>query len=214
MTHSSNGSHRGPGASTLAVHAGEERQKAGNAITDPIVCSATYTFANTQAVLDYLEKKEDREEYGRYSNPGEKVVERKLAALENGEDAILYASGMAAIVGVLMAKLNAGDEVVFFDECYHRSREFCTQHLSRFGVVTRQVRVCDYEAKDTATTEKTKLLVSESPTNPHLSVVDLERFVDIGRRRHIETLIDATLATPYNVRPLESGVDYVMHSAT
>src|SRR6476619_8385315 len=98
MTHSSNGSHR-PGASTIAVHAGEERQKAVNAITDPIVCSATYTFANTQAVLDFLHNKEDREEYGRYGNPGEKVVERKTAMLEGGEDAILYASGMAAIVG-------------------------------------------------------------------------------------------------------------------
>jgi len=214
MNHSSNGSHRAAGVSTLAVHAGELRQKAGNAHTDSIVCSATYTFANTQAVIDFLEKKQDREEYGRYGNPGEKVVERKLAALENGEDAILYASGMAAIVGVLMAKLNAGDEVVFFDECYHRSREFCSQHLSRFGVVTRQIRCCDYEAMEAAITPKTKLLVSESPTNPHLSVVDLERFTDIGRRRNIETLIDATLATPYNVKPLEYGVDYVLHSAT
>jgi cystathionine gamma-synthase len=214
MTHSSNGSHRGLGASTLAVHAGEQRQKAVNSITDPIVCSATYTFANTQAVIDYLEHKLDREEYGRYGNPGEKVVERKLAALEGGEDAILYASGMAAIVGVLMTKLNAGDEVVFFDECYHRSREFCSQHLSRFGVVTRQVKACDYDAMEAAITSKTKLLVSESPTNPHLSVVDLERFVDLGRRHDIETLIDATLATPYNVRPIEYGVDYVLHSAT
>jgi cystathionine gamma-synthase len=215
MSHSSsNGSPRGPGASTLAVHAGELRQKAVNSITDPIVCSATYTFANTQAVLDYLQNKEDREEYGRYGNPGEKVVERKLATLENGEDAILYASGMAAIVGVLMAKLNAGDEVVFFDECYHRSREFCSAHLSRFGVITRQIRCCDYEAMEAAINGKTKLLVSESPTNPHLSVVDLERFADIGRRRNIETLIDATLATPYNIKPLEYGVDYVLHSAT
>ena len=218
MTHSSNGSsngsHRGHGTSTVAVHAGEQRQKAGNAITDSIVCAATYTFANTQAVLDYLEHKEDREEYGRYGNPGEKVVERKLATLEGGEDAILYASGMAAMVGVLMAKLNAGDEVVFFDECYHRSREFCTKHLARFGVVTRQVRCCDYDAMEAAINGNTKLLVSESPTNPHLSVVDLERFADIGKRRGIETLIDATLATPYNVKPLEFGVDYVLHSAT
>src|SRR5437868_6072904 len=160
MNHSSNGSHHADGLSTLAVHAGELRQKAVNSITDPIVCSATYTFANTQAVLDFLEKKQDREEYGRYGNPGEKVVERKLSALECGEDAILYASGMAAIVGVLMAKLNAGDEVVFFDECYHRSREFCTKHLSRFGVVSRQVKTCDYEAMEAAITSKTKLLIS------------------------------------------------------
>lgn len=213
-SHTANGSPKSPGPSTVAVHAGEERQKAVHSITDPIVCASTYTFPNSQAVIDYIEQKQDREEYGRYGNPAEKVVERKLAALEQGEEAILYASGMAAIVGLLMAKLNAGDEVVFFDECYHRSREFCTRHLSRFGVVTRQVKACDYAAMEAAISPQTKLLVSESPTNPHLSVVDLERFADLGRRHQIETLIDATLATPYNVLPLSYGVDYVLHSAT
>jgi cystathionine gamma-synthase len=202
------------GLSTRAVHAGEERQKAVNSITDPIVCAATYTFASTQAVIDYIEQKQDREEYGRYGNPGEKVVERKLAALDGGQDAVLFASGMAAIVGLLMAKLNAGDEVVFFDECYHRSREFCAKHLSRFGVVTRQVQACDYDAMAAAISPRTKLLISESPTNPHLSVVDLARFADLGRRHKVETLIDATLATPYNVQPLGYGIDYVLHSAT
>jgi cystathionine gamma-synthase len=205
---------REPGPSTLAVHAGEARQKSAHAITDPIVCASTYTFASTQAVIDYIELKQDREEYGRYGNPGEKVVERKLAALEGGQDAVLYASGMAAIVGLLMTKLNAGDEVVFFDECYHRSREFCAKHLSRFGVVTRQVKACDYAAMAAAINSRTKLLVSESPTNPHLSVVDLEQFAALGRQHRVETLIDATLATPYNVQPLKYGVDYVLHSAT
>ena len=214
MTHSSNGSHRSPGPSTVSVHAGEQRQKAVNAITDPIVCASTYTFLDTQAVIDFIEQKQDREEYGRYGNPGEKVVERKLATLEGGEDAILFASGMAAIVGLLMAKLNAGDEVVVFDECYHRSREFCAKHLSRFGVVTRQVKACDYAAMAAAINPRTRLLISESPTNPHLSVVDLERFAELGRKHGVETLIDATLASPYNVRPLEYGVDYVLHSAT
>jgi cystathionine gamma-synthase len=203
-----------PGFSTLSVHAGEARQKLGDAITDPIYCAATYTFADTQSVIDYIEKKQPREEYGRYGNPSERVVERKLAELEGGGEALLYASGMAAIVGLLMARLNGGDEVVFFDECYHRSREFCAKHLSRFGVVTRQVPACDYEAMESAITPRTRLLVSESPTNPHLSVVDLERFAAIGKRHGVETLIDSTLATPYNVRPLEYGVDYVLHSAT
>src|SRR5262245_62657931 len=104
-----NGSRRG--FSTLTVHAGEERQKFGHAITDPIFCASTYTFADTQSVIDFIEQKQAREEYGRYGNPGEKVVEKKLAALEGGEAAIVFASGMAAIVGLLMAKLNAGDEV-------------------------------------------------------------------------------------------------------
>jgi cystathionine gamma-synthase len=210
----SSANQRSPGPSTLSVHAGEERQKAVNAITDPIVCASTYTFASTQAVIDFIEQKQDREEYGRYGNPGEKVVERKVAALEGGEEALVYASGMAAIVGLLMAKLNAGDEVVFFDECYHRSREFCTKHLSRFGVITRQVKACDYDAMAAAITPQTKLLVSESPTNPHLSVVDLGRFAELGKKHGVETLIDATLATPYNAQPLKYGVDYVLHSAT
>jgi len=202
------------GPSTLAVHAGEERQKLGHSITDPIFAASTYTFADTQSVIDFIEQKLPREEYGRYGNPGEKVVERKLAALEGGESAILFSTGMAAFVGLLMTKLNAGDEVVFFDECYHRSREFCDKHLSRFGVITRQVKACDYDAMEAAITPKTKLLISESPTNPHLSVIDLERFATIGKHHGIETLIDATLGTPYNLRPLAAGIDYVLHSAT
>jgi cystathionine gamma-synthase len=203
---------RGP--STTAIHGGERRRKPGDSITDPIFCAATYTFADTQAVIDYIEQKQPREEYGRYGNPSEKVVEQKLAELEGAEAALLYTTGMSAFVGLLMAKLNAGDEVIFFDECYHRSREFCLKHLARFGVTTHQVRTGDYAAMEAAITPQTRLLISESPTNPHLSVIDLERFVAIGRRHGVETLIDATLATPYNLRPIEAGVDYVQHSAT
>lgn len=202
------------GFSTRAIHAGEARQKPGDAITDAIFCASTYTFPNTQSVIDFIEQKLPREEYGRYGNPSEKVVERKLAALDGGESAVLFTSGMTAIAVLLMAKLNAGDEIIFFDECYRRSREFCTAHLSRFGVVTKQVKTGDYAAMEAAVTSRTKLLVSESPTNPQLSVVDIEMFADIGRRHGVETLIDATLATPFNVQPLTLGVDYVLHSVT
>ena len=200
--------------STVAVHAGEDRLKLGYSITDPIFCAATYTFPDTQAVIDFVEQKLPREEYGRYGNPSEKVAERKLAALEGGEAALLFSSGMAAIVGLLQAKLQAGDEIVLFDECYHRTREFCKKHLGKFGVVTHLVPACDYDRMEAAITPNTKLLISESPTNPQLSVVDLDRFVALGTKHGIETVIDATLATPYNLRPLEAGVDYVLHSCT
>ena len=202
------------GMSTVSVHGGELHHKPMDSITDPVVLASTYTFEDTQSVIDFIEKQLPREEYGRYGNPNERVVERKLAALEGGEQAIIYSSGMAAIVGVFMAKLSAGDEVVFFDECYHRSREFCSKHLSRFGVKTHQVPACDYDAMEAAINENTKMLVSESPTNPHLSCVDLEKFASIGKRNYVETLIDATLATPYNVKPLDYEIDYVLHSAT
>jgi cystathionine gamma-synthase len=202
------------GPSTAAVHAGEARQKPGFSITDPIFASSTYTFRDTQSIIDFIEEKQPREEYGRYGNPSERVVEDKLAAIEGGESAVLYSSGMAALVGLLMAHLNAGEEIIFFDECYHRSREFCRKHLTRFGVVFREVPTCDYAAMEAAITPRTKFIVSESPTNPHLSVVDIARFADIGRRHGVLSLIDATLCTPYNLRPLELGVDFVLHSAT
>ena len=200
--------------STDAVHAGEARQKPGDAITDPVFCASTYTFTDSQSIIDFIEQGHVREEYGRYGNPGEKVVEAKLAALEGAEQGVLYASGMAAIVGVFMSVLSAGDEVIFFDECYHRSREFCFKHLARFGVTTHEVKTGDFDAMADAINENTRLLVSESPTNPHLSVIDLEQFAELGKKYQVDTMIDATLATPFNLRPVKFGVDYVVHSAT
>ncbi len=202
------------GLSTKCVHAGEPRQKPEGSITAPIFAASTFAFESTESLLRFVKGEEQHEEYGRYGNPNERSVEAKLAALDGAEDAILYSTGMAAIVGLLMSRLNSGDEIVFFDQCYHRSREFCTKHLSRFGVVTRQVPTGDFEAMEAAITPNTKLLVSESPTNPHLTAIDLEKFVAIGQSNEVETLIDATLATPFNLRPIEYGVDYVLHSAT
>ena len=202
------------GFSTQSVHAGEQRQKAEGSISAPIFTASTFTFDSTDSLMRFVEGEEQRDEYGRYGTPNERTCEAKLAALEGAEEAIIYSSGMAAIVGLLMSRLNSGDEIVFFDQCYHRSREFCAKHLSRFGVVTRQVPTGDFDAMEAAINPRTKMLVSESPTNPHLTAVDLEKFVALGKATEVETLIDATLATPYNIRPIDYGVDFVLHSAT
>ncbi len=200
--------------STLSVHAGESHQKMGHSITDPIVMASTFTFGDTQSIIDFIEQQQDRGEYGRYGVPGEKVVEKKLAALEGAESAVLFSSGMAALVGLLNALLRSGDEIIFTDECYHRSRQYCREYLSRFGVVTHVVKTGDYQAIEAAISSQTKLLISESPTNPHLSLLDMERFAAIGNKYRIATMVDATLATPFNCRPLEFGIDFVLHSAT
>lgn len=202
------------GLSTKSVHAGERRQKPEGSISAPIFTASTFTFESTDTLLRFVEGLEQREEYGRYGTPNERSVEAKLAALEGAEEAIVYSSGMAAIVGLLMSRLNQGDEIVFFDQCYHRSREFCAKHLARFGVVTHQVPTGDFDAMEAAITPNTKMLVSESPTNPHLTAVDLEKFVALGKASEVETLIDATLATPFNLQPIQFGVDFVLHSAT
>ena len=201
--------------STLAVHAGEDQDpKPRGAVTDPIFCASTYAFADTQALLDFIVQKQPREEYARYGNPTEKTVERKLAALDGAEAAVLYATGMAAVSGLLLARLSAGDELVIFDELYQRTRELCENELSRFGIVTRIVPTGDFGRLEAAISPATRLLFCESPTNPQLSVVDLERFAALGHKHGIETVVDATMASPFNVRPLEYGIDYVLHSCT
>ena len=171
--------------STLAVHAGEDREaKARGAVTDPIFCTSTYSFSDTQALLDFIVQKQPREEYARYGNPTEKTAE-ELAILEAAEDCVLYSTGMAAVTGLFLARLSSGDELVLFDELYQRTRELCENELSRFGIVTRIVPTGNFDELEAAITPATKLLFCESLTNPHLSAIDLERFAAVGRKaRH------------------------------
>lgn len=203
-----------PGFSTVAVHAGEPRHKAANALTTPIVQTATYTFADTQELRDHFEHRIEREEYGRYGNPTQRTAEQKLAVLEGAEDCVLMASGMAAVTTTLFAMLSRGAHVVVTNDSYRRTRQFLTQTLHRYGIECSTVPAGDYEAIAEAIRPNTRILISESPTNPYNRILDLERFADIGRRHRVKTIIDATFATPYNQQPLAWGVDLVLHSAT
>lgn len=209
-----------PGCSTQAVHAGSVRRKAFNSLTTPIVQTATYTFADTQALIDFMQHKTwgdgvDQAEYGRYGNPTVAAVERKLAALDNGDDAALYASGMNAVTSVLLSSLPTGAHVVMTDDCYRRTRQFCLTFLKRFGIETTVVPMGDYDALENAIIrKKTRFIISESPTNPYLRVMNLERIAELGRKYRLRTLIDSTFATPVNQRPLDWGIDFVVHSAT
>jgi cystathionine gamma-synthase len=205
--------------STRVVHAGEKRVKPHHAITTPIVQASTYTFENTQDLIDYMEAKmwgdeTEREEYGRYGNPTIASVEAKLADLDSGEAACLFSSGMAAVTTTLFSLLSQGGHVILTDDCYRRTRQFVTKFLARYGVTATQVPMGDYEALEAAIQPNTKVILSESPTNPYLRVLDLERLVAIAQAHNIKTIIDSTFATPINQRPLEFGVDFVIHSAT
>jgi cystathionine gamma-synthase len=204
----------GMGLGTAAVHAGEPRPKPAHALATPIVQTATYTFADTQELKDHFEGKVDRVEYGRYGNPTQRIAEAKLAALEGAEDCLLFASGMAAMTTALFALLSRGTHAVVTNDSYRRTRQFLNHTLSRYGIEVSTVPAGDYEAMEEAIRPTTRVLLSESPTNPYNRILDLERFAEIGRRHRVRTVIDATFATPYNVRPLEFGVDVVMHSAT
>jgi cystathionine gamma-synthase len=171
-------------------------------------------FENTQAVADFVSGENTQIDYGRYGNPTQNVAEKKLAEIEGAEAAILFSSGMSAITTTLLAMLSAGQHVVIMDDCYRKTTQFCKMVLRKFGVETSFVQAGDFEALEHAIQENTRILISESPTNPHLNVIDLDRVVAIAKKHRIKTLIDSTFATPFNQRPLEFGIDLVIHSAT
>lgn len=207
------------GASTLAVHGGSARPNAHHALTVPVMQTATYTFADTADLCQFMDARlwgmaNGRTEYGRYGNPTVSAAEAKIAALDGAQSAVLFSSGMAAVTTTLLTLLGAGAHVVITDDSYRRTRQFCLNFLSRFGVACAVVPMGDYEALESAIQPNTKLIVSESPTNPYLRVLDLRRVADIARRHQVKTMIDATFATPINVRPIEFGIDLVVHSAT
>jgi cystathionine gamma-synthase len=199
---------------TLSVHGGEDRTRPQHALTEPIVQTATYSFPDTQALTDYMEGKVTREEYGRYGNPTVRAAEQKLAALEGTEAAVAFGSGMAAMTTAILALTKAGSHVVLFNDCYRRTRQFVSKVLDRFGVTSTLVPPGDLDGLAKALRPETRLVISEAPTNPYQSVVDLRRLAKICGERNIKTLIDATFATPVNMKAGAHGIDLIVHSAT
>jgi cystathionine gamma-synthase len=203
---------QGPG--TRAVHGGERVQRLGDALTVPIYQTATYVFRNTQELIDFKEGRIEKGEYGRYGNPTINAAERKIAELEHADDALLWASGMCTITSMLLSMLRAGQHMIITADSYRRTRQFCESMLQRLGIGVTVVPPANPEAIAAAVQANTRLLFSESPTNPYLYVADLEAVVAIAKRHRLRTVIDSTFATPYNQNPLDYGIDLVMHSAT
>lgn len=204
--------------STDAVHAGTTEKRPHHTLAAGIAQTATYTFESTADLERYMRGEDpdpEREEYGRYGNPTVRELERRVAALEAADDAVALASGMAAISTAVLALAKAGDHVVLFRDCYRRTRQLVTRTLSRLGIEHSIVPPGDLDALDKAIQKNTRLILSESPTNPYLYCVDLERLQEVARSHgRIRTLVDATFATPVNCRPTSFGIDLVVHSAT
>jgi len=207
------------GPSTLAVDGGGERHNPYHAVAPPIVQTATYAFRNTADLIAFQEARQwgearGRVDYGRYGNPTVAALEARVAALEGAEAAAAFSTGMAAITAILLAFLRSGAHLIVTEDVYRRTRQFILQFLRRFGVEATVVPIGDFEALESAIRPNTRLIFTETPTNPYLRVVDLERLAEIARRRRIRTVVDSTFATPINLRPLDYGIDLVVHSAT
>jgi cystathionine gamma-synthase len=202
------------GASTRAVHSGERQRRLGEAVTVPVYQTSTYAFESTQQLIDFKEGRIDKGEYGRYGNPTVRKAEQKIAELDHAEDAVLWASGMCAMTSLLLTILQTGQHMIITADSYRRTQQFCSGMLRRFGIDVSVVPPGDPDAIEAAVCPNTRLILTESPTNPFLYVIDLEKLVEIAKRHRLRTVIDSTLAAPYNQNPLDFGIDLVMHSAT
>ena len=202
-----------PGASTRSVHGGEERVKGAKSLTNPIAQTSTFVFDTLDEFEAYKAGERTQYEYGRYGNPTLAAAERKLADLDHAAAGLLFSSGMSAISTALMAMLRSGHHLVVMEDCYRRTVQLCDV-LGKFGIESSFVRPGDFDQLQQALRPKTRLIFTESPTNPHLHVVDLEKLVAFASERRLKVLIDSTFATPVNQCPLDFGVDLVFHSAT
>ena len=200
--------------STRSIHAGEPRRKYADSLTTPIIQTSTFTFKNSKHIEDYTKRGKEHFEYGRYGNPTAQIAERRLADLEGAEDCVVFSSGMSAITTTILTLVQSGNHIVITDDSYKKTLEFCKSYLKQFGVGCTIVPFGDYGAVEKAIKKSTRFIFSESPTNPYLNIFDLVRLKKIASRYNLLTLIDSTFSTPLNQRPLEFGIDLVLHSAT
>jgi cystathionine gamma-synthase len=202
------------GDSTRSVHAGERNHHVGDSVTTPIFQTSTFWFKNSAELCAFQEGRLAREEYGRYGNPTWSAVERKLCALEGGEAAVLFASGMCAATTLFLALLPKGAHLIVTSDCYRRTRQFIQDYLVKLDVETTVIEPADTKALAAAIRDDTSLFFTESPTNPYLRVIDIEETVRVCHARGVKVVIDSTFASPVSQRALDGGADYVIHSAT
>ncbi|MBR3290360.1 MAG: O-acetylhomoserine aminocarboxypropyltransferase/cysteine synthase [Clostridia bacterium] len=200
---------------TLQVHVGQEQPDPGtDARAVPIYATTSYVFKDADQAAGRFGLTEGGNIYTRLMNPTSDVFEKRIAALEGGVGALATASGSAAITYAIQNIARAGDHVVAADNLYGGSYNLLAHTLPEQGITTTFVDPSDPANFEKAIQENTKLLYAESLGNPNSDVIDLDAIADIAHRHGIPFIVDNTFATPYLLRPIEHGVDIVVHSAT
>jgi len=196
------------GFSTRQIHAGVHPDPVTGSILTPIYQSTTYV---QPSVDEYLSRGYS---YSRTANPTVKALEAKLNDLEGGVGCSAFSTGMAAVQGVMLAFLNAGDHAVISDVAYGGTYRLCTQVLKRFGLEFTFADTSRPEEVRDAVRDNTRLILTETPANPTMKCTDLAAISEIARESEIVHAVDNTFLTPYYQRPLELGADIVIHSTT
>ncbi|VVC02282.1 Cys/Met metabolism PLP-dependent enzyme [uncultured archaeon] len=200
---------------TAAVHAGERgRARQNRSVTVPLEQTAAYYFGNTEQIIKFYKGELEGIKYGRYGNPTQHAVEEKMAGLERTERSLLFSSGMNALATTVLALAGKGEHIIFASDCYRNTKKFFAEIAPRFGMETTEAPMDDIGNLGSYAKNNTRIFFSEMPTNPFLRVIDLEFAVSFARKHGLTSIIDATFATPINIRPAEFGADLVLHSAT
>jgi cystathionine beta-lyase/cystathionine gamma-synthase len=196
---------------TEAVRGGTDLEKKNGPLSTPIYQTSTFEVTDMQ---EQVRATSTDRFYTRYGNPTHTVAENTIAELEGTDAALLFSSGMAAITTSILALVKTGDHIVAQRDIYGGVTKFLSQWLPKLGVETTFVDTNDIEQHERAIRRNTRIIHVESPTNPTVRVVDLEKIAALARKHDLISTIDSTFSTPINCRPAEWGIDLVLHSGT
>lgn len=197
---------------TIAIHAGEGRDPATNAHNTPIYQTATFSFETAEEKAHAMET--GGHFYSRTSNPTTTALEVKLAALEGAEEAIVTASGMAAVSMSILSSAGSGDHLIVANDVFVITRQFLESDCPEMGIEVTFVDITDLDAVRQAVRPTTRAIFTEFVSNPHIEVADVPALSNLARQHGLTFIVDNTFISPYLFQPLDHGADLVVHSAT
>jgi len=202
------------GFATLAVHGCGGHDPHTGAVSPPIYQSSTFAFKNSQHGADLFSGQDQGYIYSRIQNPTVEMLEREMAFLEAGEEAIAFGSGMAAITNTVITLCNSGENFISSRTIYGGTHAMYLKVLPRIGIEAREVDASDLNKVEEAIDDKTRFIFIETPANPTIDIVDIKGCAEIAQRKGLKLVVDNTFATPYLQKPLKLGADIALHSAT
>ncbi|MFD1068183.1 trans-sulfuration enzyme family protein [Oceanobacillus locisalsi] len=202
------------GFTSNLIHVGESPDPTTGSVIPPIYQTTTFAFDSNESVLDLMEGRKDGYIYTRYGNPNYTMVEKKIAFLEGGENALVLSSGMAATSIAVMALAQAGDHIITHTDVYGGTFGYFHEVLPRVGIDKSFIDVTDISAIESAIQDNPKIIFLETPSNPTLKIYDIKKISELAHQYGIKVIVDNTFATPLNQKPLDLGADVVVHSGT
>ncbi|UCH11408.1 MAG: aminotransferase class V-fold PLP-dependent enzyme, partial [Fidelibacterota bacterium] len=199
---------------TIAVHTAADPDKNLGTLSTPVYQSAMFAFSDADQAAAISQGEQPGYSYGRKGNPTQTALETALRELEGGQAALATSSGMAAITATFISILKQGDHIIASQSLYAATNSLMEEIMAPLGIKVTYVDARNPDHYASVLSDRTKILFLESPANPILGLVDIEAAVQFGHDHDLVVVMDNTFATPYNQRPLELGVDLVIHSAS